>query len=59
MDTFDLILLTTGVLLILVGLGLFIFGNRDGNKNYLEGFGIKLDVSNPSIILIVAGVGYC
>ncbi|ALS97301.1 hypothetical protein [Lacimicrobium alkaliphilum] len=57
MDSFDLILIVTGALLILVGLGLFIFGKKDGNKNYLEGFGIKLDVSNPSIILIVAGVG--
>lgn len=57
MDSFDLILIITGALLILVGLALFIFGKKDGNKNYLEGFGIKLDVSNPSIILIVAGVG--
>lgn len=59
MNSFDLILIITGTLLILilVGLGLFIFGKKDGNKNYLEGFGIKLDVSNPSIILIVAGVG--
>ena len=57
MDSFDLILIITGALLILVGLGLFIFGKKEGNKNYLEGFGIKLDVSNPSIILIVAGVG--
>ncbi|GAB3012199.1 hypothetical protein [Bowmanella dokdonensis] len=57
MDHFDLIVMLTGGILIGVGLLLFIFGRRDGNKNYLEGFGIKLDVSNPSILLIVVGVG--
>ncbi|GAA0376021.1 hypothetical protein GCM10009092_45280 [Bowmanella denitrificans] len=57
MDSADLVFMLVGGALILVGLVLFVFGRRDGNKNYLEGFGIKLDVSNPSIILIVAGVG--
>lgn len=58
MDTFDYIIVGLGIALIAIGLLLFISGKRDSqNPNNVEGFGIKLNVSNPSIILIVFGIG--
>jgi len=58
METFDLIIVLLGVALIIIGLVLFIAGKQDSEKNnQVEGFGIKLNVSNPSIILIVLGIG--
>jgi len=58
MDTFDYVIVIIGVLLIIIGLFLFVSGKRDTESaNNVEGFGIKLNVSNPSIILIVFGIG--
>lgn len=58
METFDYIIIGLGIALIVIGLFLFISGKRDSlNGNQVEGFGIKLNVSNPSIILIVFGIG--
>lgn len=58
METFDYIIIGLGFSLIAIGLILFISGKRDSQKNnQVEGFGIKLNVSNPSIILIVFGIG--
>lgn len=58
MDTFDYVIVALGVALIIIGLVLFVAGKRDSqNGNQVEGFGIKLNVSNPSIILIVFGIG--
>lgn len=58
MDTFDYVIVILGIFLILIGLFLFISGKRDSETaNNVEGFGIKLNVSNPSIILIVFGIG--
>jgi len=58
--TFDTVLTIIGVLLI--GFGLYIFlagkGHREGApSSKVEGFGIKIDVANPSILLIILGVG--
>ncbi|GGF64918.1 hypothetical protein [Alteromonas lipolytica] len=59
MDMFDTFIIAVGVALVLVGLYLFVSGKQgDGSRNSnVEGFGIKINVSNPSIILIVIGVG--
>jgi len=58
MDIFDNIVVLVGCALIVIGLVLFIIGKKESaNSNHVEGFGIKLNVSNPSIILIVLGVG--
>jgi hypothetical protein len=57
-DTFDYVIMTVGGVLTVIGLILFVAGKKDGSgHNNVEGFGIKLNVSNPSIILIVFGVG--
>ncbi|WP_416307570.1 hypothetical protein [Neptunicella sp. SCSIO 80796] len=58
MNSSDTIIMAVGGALIIIGLYLFIAGKKDGvSSNNVEGFGIKLNVSNPSIILIVFGVG--
>lgn len=57
MSVIDIIFVIFGALLILAGLYLFILNKKDASSNHVEGFGIKLNVSNPSIILILSGVG--
>lgn len=59
MDMLDLFIITIGATLVLIGLYLFISGKQgEGSRNSnVEGFGIKINVSNPSIILIVIGIG--
>lgn len=58
MEGFDYIVIGLGIALIAIGLFLFISGKRESEKSsQVEGFGIKLNVSNPSIILIVFGIG--
>lgn len=57
MSIIDIIFVIFGALLILAGLYLFISNKKDASSNHVEGFGIKLNVSNPSIILILSGVG--
>ena len=58
MESFDYIIIGLGIALIVIGLFLFISGKRESEKSsQVEGFGIKLNVSNPSIILIVFGIG--
>jgi hypothetical protein len=36
---------------------LFVTGKVAGSNNKIEAFGIKMDVSNPSLILLAAGIG--
>ena len=58
MEFFDNIVMLVGVLLIVVGLVMFAIGKKESaNQNNVEGFGIKVNVSNPSIILVVLGIG--
>lgn len=58
MEFFDILLVVLGVLLIAAGLFLFISGTQESEKqNEVQGFGLKINVSNPSIILIVLGIG--
>lgn len=57
MDTVDYVIMGVGGALIIVGLFLYVSGKKDKDSaSNLEGFGIKLNVSNPSILLIVVGV---
>lgn len=57
MSPFDLLLMSVGALLTLVGVYLFASGKMRDKASRVEAFGIKLDVTNPSLILILAGVG--
>lgn len=58
MDSFDYFLIALGIILIVIGLFLFVAGKTDSKiANQVEGFGIKINVSNPSVLLIVMGVG--
>ena len=58
MDIFDYLIMAVGFILIVIGLVLFVSGKRESsNHSQVEGFGIKLNVTNPSIILIVFGIG--
>lgn len=57
MSPFDLVLMIIGALLTLVGVYLFASGKMTDKASKVEAFGIKLDVTNPSLILILAGVG--
>lgn len=59
--TLDTILTLLGAVLIVFGLYL-IMANRgkvraQGSSNKVEAFGIKIDVSNPSVLLVLLGVG--
>jgi len=57
METFDLVVMVVGGLLIAAGVLLFVTGKVAGSNNKIEAFGIKMDVSNPSLILLAAGIG--
>ena len=58
--TLDTVLTAVGLILISFGLYIFLTGKGRGEgapSNRVEGFGIKVDVANPSILLILLGVG--
>lgn len=57
MNWFDVIIMLIGAALIIVGVVIFVYGKVAPSKSNVEGFGFKLDISNPSILLIVFGVG--
>ncbi|HEX9593536.1 MAG TPA: hypothetical protein VGB12_09385 [bacterium] len=57
METFDLVVMVVGGFLIAAGFLLFVTGKVAGSNNKIEAFGIKMDVSNPSLILLAAGIG--
>lgn len=55
----DTILTIVGVVLIAVGLYIFVSakGKGEGSSNKLQGFGVTIDVANPSVLLIIIGAG--
>jgi hypothetical protein len=57
MTAIDLALVTVGAIVTLVGVIQFVRGKVSNNPSKVEAFGIKLDITNPSLILILAGVG--
>lgn len=54
---FDVAVMVIGLLLIAAGVLLFVSGKLAGQNNKVEAFGIKMDVNNPSLLLIAAGIG--
>ena len=58
MEVFDIVIMVVGAILLLTGLYLFVSGKRnEDSQSHVEGFGVKLNISNPSVLLIVFGVG--
>ncbi|RLA76627.1 MAG: hypothetical protein DRG78_18690 [Epsilonproteobacteria bacterium] len=55
-DNNEIVIMIVGIFLIIIGIIIFITGRYSNNENHVEGFGIKMDVKNPSLILIVFGV---
>lgn len=56
MAFFTILMTTIGALLIIVGLWLFVGGKTGTDENDISGFGIKIKVSNPSILLVIFGI---
>ena len=54
---FDTLLVLAGLVLILTGLVMFIRSKTSTQASSVEAFGIKLNVTHPSLILVLAGVG--
>lgn len=56
MDVFDIVIMTVGAVLLVIGLFMFVSGKRsESSESQVEGFGVKLNISNPSVLLIVFG----
>lgn len=56
-DLFDTVLVVAGVVLVVTGLVMFIRSKTSTQSSSVEAFGIKLNVTHPSLILVLAGVG--
>ena len=56
-DLFDTVLVVAGVVLVITGLVMFIRSKTSTQASSVEAFGIKLNVTHPSLILVLAGVG--
>lgn len=54
---FDSVLVIAGLVLITIGLVMFVRSKSSGVASSVEAFGIKLNVTHPSLILVLAGVG--
>jgi len=54
---FDTLLLLAGLVLVVTGLVMFIYSKTSTQASSVEAFGIKLNVTHPSLILVLAGVG--
>lgn len=52
----DTLLVVAGLVLIATGLVIFIY-SKTSTQESVEAFGIKLNVTHPSLILVLAGVG--
>lgn len=56
-ELFDTVLVMAGVVLVVTGLVMFIRSKTSTQASSVEAFGIKLNVTHPSLILVLAGVG--
>lgn len=54
---FDSLLVIAGLVLVVAGLVMFIYSKTSTQASSVEAFGIKLNVTHPSLILVLAGVG--
>lgn len=54
---FDVLLVAAGLVLVVTGLVMFIRSKTASAASSVEAFGIKLNVTHPSLILVIAGVG--
>ena len=53
----DTLLVIAGLVLVATGLVMFIYSKTSTQASSVEAFGIKLNVTHPSLILVLAGVG--
>jgi hypothetical protein len=53
----DTLLVLAGLVLVVTGLVMFIRSKTSTGASSVEAFGIKLNVTHPSLILVLAGVG--
>lgn len=53
----DTLLVLAGLALVATGLVMFIYSKTSTQASSVEAFGIKLNVTHPSLILVLAGVG--
>lgn len=56
MDYLDTVFVLVGVVLILAGMIFFIGGKHKGVQNKIEALGVKLDLNNPSLVFLAAGM---
>ena len=54
---FDTLLVLAGLVLVVTGVVMFIYSKTSTQASSVEAFGIKLNVTHPSLILVLAGVG--
>ncbi len=54
---FDTLLMLAGLVLVATGVVMFIRSKTSTQASSVEAFGIKLNVTHPSLILVLAGVG--
>lgn len=54
---FDILLVLAGPVPVIAGLVMFIRSKTSSQPSSVEAFGIKLNVTHPSLILVLAGVG--
>lgn len=54
---FDSLLVIAGLALVVTGIVMFIRSKSSTDASSVEAFGIKLNVTHPSLILVLAGVG--
>ena len=58
MPIFDVALMITGAILMVIGILLLMLNKKSGSAaSKIEGFGIKLDIANPPLLLVFAGIG--
>jgi len=53
----DTVLVLAGLALVATGLVMFVYSKTSTQASSVEAFGIKLNVTHPSLILVLAGVG--